>query len=199
MRRTVILLLFLASTAVISPALGQAASLSCKGGIISTGDRSLDVLAKCGPPDSKESHDEEVSEKLDETAKQKVFITVEEWTYNFGPTQLMRIIVLKNGVVADIRTGNYGYTKPAETAPRECSEQIISIGDSKTDVLAKCGAPALKNSHVEEFKEKTDDTERSVFVTVEEWTYNLGPNRLTRILTFRNSKLTDIKTGGYGY
>ncbi len=38
-----------------------------------------------------------------------------------------------------------------------------------------------------------------MFVTIEEWTYNLGPNRFLRILTFRNGVLANIKTGGYGY
>ncbi len=199
MRRTGIFLLFLASVTLIPSAGVFADTFSCGGGIISTGDRSMDVLAKCGQPDSKESHQEELSERLDDNTKQKIFVTVEEWTYNLGPTQFMRIIILKNGVVTNIRTGNYGYTKKAEPVQRDCSEQVLSIGDSKTDVLAKCGEPSFKDSHVEEFKERLDDRERKVFVTVEEWTYDLGPNRFVRILTFRNSKLADIRTGGYGY
>lgn len=198
MRRTGILLLFLASVALIPSAGVFADTLSCAGGIISTGDRSMDVLAKCGVPDSKESHQEELSERLDDNTKQKVFITVEEWTYDFGPTQFMRIVVLKNGVVANIRLGNYGYTQ-TEPVQRECSEQVVSVGDSKTDVLARCGEPSLKDSHVEEIREKLDGTEHKTFVTIEEWTYNLGPTRFVRILTFRNSTLANIKTGKYGY
>ena len=199
MRNTGIFLLFLTLASAVPCADVLAAALSCDGGIISTGDRSIDVLAKCGTPDSKESHQEEVSEQLDDNTKQKVFVTVEEWTYNFGPAKFMRIIVLKNGVVANIRLGNYGYTKQTEPVQRECSEQLVSVGDSKTDVLAKCGEPTLKDSHVEEIREKLGDAERKVFVTVEDWTYNLGPTRFVRILTFRNSKLANIKTGGYGY
>ena len=199
MRSTGIFLLFLALASAVPCADVLAAALSCDGGIISTGDRSIDVLAKCGAPDSKESHQEELGEQLDDNTKQKVFVTVEEWTYNFGPAKFMRIIVLKNGVVANIRLGNYGYTKQAEPVQRECSEQLVSVGDSKTDVLAKCGEPTLKDSHVDEIREKLGDTERKVFVTIEEWTYNLGPTRFVRILTFRNSKLADIKTGNYGY
>ncbi len=199
MRSTGTFLLFLMLASAVPGADVLAAAVSCEGGIISTGDRSIDVLAKCGPPDSKESHREELSERLDDHTKQKVFVTVEEWTYNFGPSRFMRIVVLKNGVVSDIRTGNYGYTNQPEPAARECSEQFVSIGDSKTDVLAKCGEPTLKGSHREETGERLDTTERTVFVTVEEWTYNPGPTRFVRILTFRNSRLTDIRTGNYGY
>ena len=198
MKTSVIFLLFLVMGAASCPD-GHAATLNCPGGIISAGDRSIDVLAKCGRPDSKESHREELSQMLGDNVKQKTSVTVEEWTYNFGPIQFMRIVVLKNGVVDDVRTGTYGYPAKTESAPRDCSGQIVSVGDSKFDVLAKCGEPTTKDTRVEEFKEKLDDTERKVFITVEEWTYNLGPNRLMRILTFRNSKLTDIRTGGYGY
>ncbi len=83
-------------------------SFSCTGGIVSTGDRSFDVLAKCGQPDFKDSHQEEVVQQFDDT-KRKVFITVEEWTYNLGPSQFIRIVVLKNGRIAEIKTGSYGY------------------------------------------------------------------------------------------
>jgi hypothetical protein len=199
MRRAGFSLVFLVCVTVAPCADVLAAAFSCRGGIISTGDRSIDVLAKCGDPDYKESHQEELSERLGDNTKQKTYVTVEEWTYDFGPSQFMRIVVLKNGIVTDIRTGNYGYPEQTEPAARECSEQIVSVGDSKADVLAKCGEPSLKDTHVEEFREKLDGATRTVFVTVEEWTYNLGPSRFVRILTFRNSKLSGIRTGNYGY
>ena len=200
MRKIGILLLFLFLSQTLSSSGARADSLSCRGGIISAGDRSIDVLAKCGEPASKESHQEVLGENLNDTTRQKIFITVDEWTYDFGPTQFMRIVVLKNGVVAAVRTGSYGYSRPQQPASRDCSEQIVSVGDAKFDVLARCGEPTTKDTHVEEFKERLDDnTERKVFVTVEEWTYNLGPTRFMRILTFRNGRLTNITTAGYGY
>ncbi len=177
------------------------ATLSCAGGIVSVGDSRIDLLAKCGEPDQTESHEEEISERLDQGARQKTFITVEDWTYNYGPSQFMRIVTLRNGKVAHIRTGNYGYSKgAAKPAERECSEQVVSRGDLTADVVAKCGNPSWKDVHQEEFKEHLDSgLDRKVMVTVEEWTYNLGPNRFVRILTFRNGKLVDIRTGNYGY
>ncbi len=199
MNKSVRLLFFLAALIVPCSAI-QAATLDCSGGIISVGDSRVDVLMKCGEPDAKESHDEELIDRLDDGARRKLFITVEEWTYNFGPTQFMRIVTLKNGKVASLRAGNYGYSKGATPGQRECSEQIVSVGDSKSDVLAKCGDPTWKDTKQEEEKQKLDSgLERNVFVTIEEWTYNLGSNRFVRILTFRNGKLVDIKSGGYGY
>jgi Protein of unknown function (DUF2845) len=178
----------------------SAASLDCSGGIISVGDSRADLLAKCGPPDSKESHYEELSSRPDQSVRQKLFVTVEEWTYDFGPSRFTRIVTLTNGKVADIRSGNYGYRKGAGPEQRECTEQAVSVGDSKSDVIAKCGEPTLRDTHEEEFAQRLENGEvRKTIAVVEEWTYNLGPNRFMRILTFRNSRLVDIRTGNYGY
>jgi hypothetical protein len=198
MNKTGRMLLFLAVLMVPCPTI-PAATLDCSGGIISEGDSRTDLLIKCGEPDAKESHQEELTERLDGT-KHKSYITVEEWTYNFGPTRLMRIVTMKNGKVAFIRAGNYGYTKGAEPGQRECSEQVLSVGDTKSDVLSRCGEPTWKDTRQEEVKQRLDSgVERKVFVTIDEWTYNLGPNRFLRILTFRNGKLAEIESGGYGY
>jgi hypothetical protein len=200
MKRTgmVISLFVLLSAVPFSGA--YSATLDCPGGIISAGDTRVDLLGKCGEPDSKEFHEEEISEQLDRGVRRKLFVNVEDWTYNFGPNQLQRIVTLKNGTVAHIRTGNYGFSKNAKPDQAECSEQIVSRGDSKSDVLAKCGEPSWKDTHEEELGEKLEGgVERRQLVKVEEWTYNLGTNRFVRILTFRNDRLFDIKTGGYGY
>jgi hypothetical protein len=112
MRKACVLPTLLVLTLTLPWLDAHADSFSCGGGIISTDDRSADVVAKCGNPDFRDSHQEEVIQRLDAVTKQKVYITVEEWTYNLGPNQFMRIVVLKNGRVAEIRTGNYGYIKP---------------------------------------------------------------------------------------
>ncbi len=39
-----------------------------------------------------------------------VEVLIEEWTYNFGPHKLMRIVRFENGLVAEIDHLGYGYT-----------------------------------------------------------------------------------------
>jgi hypothetical protein len=36
-------------------------------------------------------------------------VVIEEWTFNFGPQHLMRVVRLENGYVADVKTLGYGY------------------------------------------------------------------------------------------
>jgi hypothetical protein len=169
----------------------RADSLSCNGKIVSDGERAYDLVAKCGEPDSRETHQEDFG---DLKLPQRTSVTVEEWTYNFGPSDFVRIVTVKNGVITRIRTGRYGYEKTAEPK-RSCDEQVAHLGDTRTDIAARCGEPSWKDSHDEAITEG----ERTVYVTVEEWTYDLGRHRFVRILTFRNGKLTQMRSGDYGH
>lgn len=193
----IILIIFLSFGLFPSPA--NADSISCDEGVVSNGDGVVDLLMKCGQPAWKESHQEEITDRLTPDLKQRTYITVEQWTYNFGSQQLLRIVTIRNGVVTGIRTGNYGPSKEQEPVKPECGDRIISTGDTKGEVLAKCGEPFYRTSHDEELRERLDETRsRKVVVTVEEWTYNFGPQRFLRLITFRNGRVVDIRTGGYG-
>jgi hypothetical protein len=181
------------------PSPASADSISCDGGIVSDGDSVVDLLMKCGQPAWKESHQEEFTDRLAPGLKQRTYVTVEQWTYNFGPQQLLRIVTIKNSVVTGVKTGQYGPSKDRESIKPECGDRIISTGDTKGEVLAKCGEPFYRNSYDEELREQFDEIHsRRVVVTVEEWTYNFGPQRFLRIITFRNGKVVDVRTGQYG-
>ena len=200
MKKTVILFSCIMNLLVPPLAIVHGATLDCGSKTISVGDSRIDVLINCGEPDSKESHQEELMDTLDGSLKRKIIITVEEWTYNFGPSQFVRIVTLKNGTIADIRTGGYGTNTNNKPEAPEFSGRIVSPGDATSDVIAKWGEPAWKETRQEEFKEKLDNgLERKTIVTIEEWTYNFGPSRFMRILTFKNGKLVEIRTGDYGY
>jgi len=62
------------------------------------GDLTLDVLARCGDPFSRELR--QVGQRV-----------VEVWTYDFGPSELVRHLEFEGGRLARIKTGSYGYSK----------------------------------------------------------------------------------------
>jgi hypothetical protein len=88
-----------------------------------------------------------------------------------------------------------------------CGSKLVSEGDSRAEVMAKCGEPA------------DIVTQRSVYrrpmiwangrpyyigqdfmeVPVESWVYNLGPNKLMRRVRFEDGIVAHIETLGYGY
>src|SRR5512135_3047390 len=72
----------------------------------------------------------------------------------------------------------------------------------KVTFLQNAAQPTWKDIHEESLGKKLEaGIERRQFVKVEEGRCfdNLGSNRFIRILTFKNGRLTGIKTGGYGY
>jgi hypothetical protein len=90
------------------------------------------------------------------------------------------------------------------------STRFVFIGDTASEVLAKCGEP----SYVEKergpspffYRDPVDmgDEEYRWYVRQgdiigEVWKYNFGRGRLLYYLTFQSGELVRIETGGYGY
>jgi len=97
-----------------------------------------------------------------------------------------------------------------------CGSNLISVGDSKFQVLGKCGEPTAKEVVGDQvsggFASATRDrakgnrrpsqtrgtyTESSA--TLEAWTYNCGSSEFSYNLTFRGQDLIEIKNIGYGF
>ena len=96
-----------------------------------------------------------------------------------------------------------------------CGSYIVDVGSPRAEVRAKCGEPSDVFERTE--YRYVDDTLRQrivdgrvvteemlksgrvVPVLVEEWTYNFGPSRFVRYLTFENGRLKRVETGSYGY
>jgi hypothetical protein len=86
----------------------------CGTRIITRGDHESKLLQFCGEPASVQTR---VAQRgLVTRDRDYIYIPgfaeevwIEEWTYNFGPNQLMRLVRLENGFVADIKHLGYGY------------------------------------------------------------------------------------------
>jgi len=72
---------------------------------------------------------------------------------------------------------------------------LVATGDQIGEVAIKCDKPTLvarREEPSETFKGKVQ------YITVEEWTYNKGPNDFIYTLVFRNGLLAEVRSGGYG-
>ncbi len=67
-----------------------------------------------------------------------------------------------------------------------CGTSLVEVGDTKLQVLQKCGEPTFKELI------KTDG-----FI-VEKWYYDCGSVRFIQILTFSGGSLQILETGDYG-
>jgi hypothetical protein len=93
-------------------AAAPAYAFRCGSRIITRGDPAEKILRYCGEPDA-------VTTRLKErpyvmhsgVAVHGVLqeVVVEEWTYNLGPRLLMRVVLLEDGYVEEIKHLGYGY------------------------------------------------------------------------------------------
>ncbi len=91
----------------ISPQIGSAQSVTCKGTIINEGVTKAVVLAKCGTPTTGGNLTGAEKPAIGEVAPPSAGDEV--WTYNFGPSSLMQRIWFVDGVVTRVESLGYGH------------------------------------------------------------------------------------------
>jgi hypothetical protein len=88
--------------------------------------------------------------------------------------------------------GGAGGVAASEDSSYRCGQRLVVVGDHKIDVLGKCGAATLTDRWIEH-------EPAGALRTVDEWTYNRGPQQMIRVLLFVNGRLARIEVGDYGY
>lgn len=91
------------------------------------------------------------------------------------------------------------------------SGRIVSRGDHVVEVRNKCGDPdaVVQRTEKRRIKQKLVrwvagvaeeiSEEREVEVLVDEWTYDLGPQRFMRFVLFENGRVAGVRAGDYGH
>lgn len=195
MKRSLLLVaacLFLRS--LPSPALD---TLRCGSRLVSIDMTAAEVLAVCGDPSYRDVWAQPGGYGPGYLGN------VEEWTYNLGPGQLLRVLRFRQGRLLRIDTEGYGFY---DGARGDCAQGGITRGMSKYRLLALCGEPATKVADIVQAPvdryERVYDPRYSYrnreVVYREEWVYDFGANRLMRIVQLDNGRVSDIEFGGRG-
>jgi hypothetical protein len=102
-----------------------------------------------------------------------------------------------------------GFAGPVQAENLRCGNKLVSPGQTRLEVRAKCGEPGdvVQSTIVRSAEYARRDglrrafysVEESVVVSVEDWTYNLGPHRLMCRLRFVNGVLETVQTLSYGF
>lgn len=93
-------------------AAAPAHAFRCGSRIITRGDHAEKILQYCGEPVSVQTRLVQmpyVDERWVRYRGVVEEVVVEEWLYNRGPRQLMRLVRLENGFVAEVKSLGYGY------------------------------------------------------------------------------------------
>jgi len=87
-------------------------TMACGRGLVSPGDYMAELLPKCGEPAMKTQREERRLDRVREGVREKSVastVTIDEWTFNFGPQQFLHLVVIENGRVKRIESLGYGY------------------------------------------------------------------------------------------
>ncbi len=117
MNRNRIVIAALAASLLFAGAAG-ADSFRCGTRLVTDGDSMDKVEALCGPPTDVQRR--EVLQRPIRwyrgrpyyTSYEPVAIPVETWTYNLGPSKLMRRLKFEDGLLVDVETLGHGYHSP---------------------------------------------------------------------------------------
>lgn len=116
-------------------------------------------------------------------------------------------------LIAVLALASAGVTavREARADSLSCKDRILSTGDSAYQVRAVCGEPDAVTHRVEyrTIRQRVPvpcgggrcwtTVERQVEVPIEEWTYDFGRYRFIQYVTFEDSVLLSVRSGGYGY
>lgn len=175
----------------------NAYAFRCGNDLVKMGDNKITVVNKCGKPDWIDRWSEDIIDFPDSGFEHRVIRINERWVYNPGPRKFIRIITFNGSTVATLETGGHGFTPSLSKA--RCDFDIFAIGTNAGEVAARCGEPDAQDQRYVTLTQKIPGGRRQVSVTVDEWTFNLGPTQFIRVLTFRNNNLIKISTGEKGF
>lgn len=88
-----------------------------------------------------------------------------------------------------------------------CGRSLVVEGDNKYQVFRRCGEPDFKESRVDYrelrwrgsgLNQPGVETRQLTPVTIEQWTYDFGPNRFVEVVTFEDGRVINIRAMDYG-
>jgi hypothetical protein len=90
---------------IAQPAFGDDTHLRCKsGGLIAVGESKLEVVSKCGEPASKDTVERRIPGSVPTG-----YVTIEQWTYNFGPSDFIYMLEFQGSTLKTIKRGERGF------------------------------------------------------------------------------------------
>jgi len=171
------LILTVLLTLVAGPVLAKK-SLRCGGELVRLGDGQWQVERVCGEPDYRHRQDAVRIPSVGTIG------AVDEWYYNRGPQQLVRVLYFRDGDLDRIAEAGYGFSRGLSQG--NCSPYRFEKGLSKYQLLRICGEPAYRDT-------RWRLLERGGVQRVDEWVYEFGSNQYPRELEFVDGRLDTIE------
>ncbi|MEP7043880.1 MAG: DUF2845 domain-containing protein [Dokdonella sp.] len=182
MNRTALLVLILL---FVAP---SAHALRCGNRIVDKGAQDFQVRDRCGEPFWIDRYTNVDVIGAYGPLEQQRSVQFDVWYYNFGPRQLMRQMIFRDGVLLREETLGYG----VDEIGSDCNPNRDYAGLSVGELYARCGEPASRRSETDTIvRRPAPGLERWRDQRREDWVYDFGDNRFLRIV-----RLVDGRVNG---
>jgi hypothetical protein len=168
-----------------------AVAMRCGSRIVTEGTQDFQVRDRCGEPFYADTYF--ATEVLDARGPVAAYrdVQYDVWYYNFGPRNLMRRVVFRDGVVAREETLGYGGVAIGE----DCNPGRDSRGVSVGELVARCGEPASRRTSIDTIVHRpVPGYARYREQRREEWIYDFGESRFLRSFLLVDGRVEDIDT-----
>lgn len=200
--RRLCVLAMLLTAGILAAGPAVAGSLRCGSRLVDENALAAELLAACGEPSLRDQWSYQLPQG-------GYVADTEVWVYDLGPSQLLRLVKLRNGRIVEVETDGYGF--PAD-APRRCEPRALTEGLSKYRLLRRCGEPLTRRSEnvlrplynrPEIYRHNSDPyAYRNQYVTPayrEEWVYNFGARAAMRLVVLEDGWVTYVEQLDRGF
>lgn len=167
----------------------NALALRCGNRVIAAAAQDFQVRASCGEPfwTDRYTNIEVIGARGPLERQREVQLDV--WYYNFGPRQLMRALLFRDGILLREDTLGYGVAELGA----DCNPRSDYAGVSVGELVAHCGEPASRRSRSDALVHRPRpgielwrDQRR------EEWVYDFGDRHPARILRLVDGRVSGV-------
>jgi len=149
----------------------EAHALRCGDRLVTDGAQDFQVRDRCGAPFWTDRYSTIEVVGRDGPLERQREIPFDVWYYNFGPRQLMRKLVFRDGVLVREETLGYGVNEIGD----DCNPQRLFERLSVGELVARCGEPVsrrMRNDAV--VRRPAPGIEQWRDQRREDWVYDFG-------------------------
>ena len=174
---------------VLALAAPDAVAMRCGTRLVSDGDQDFQVRERCGEPFWTDAYSNVEVIGAYGPLEQQSSVQFDVWYYNFGPHQLMRRLVFRDGRL--LREDALGYG--VDAIGDDCNPRRLLDGLSAGELIARCGEPASRRNRVDTIvRRPLPGIEQWRDQRREEWIYDFGDRRFLRSVRLVDGRVTGV-------
>lgn len=183
MNRSVLLLLLL-----VAP---SAFAMRCGNAIVTEGMRDFQLRQRCGEPFWTDRYSNVDIVGANGPLERQRSVQYDVLYYNFGPRQLMRRFLFRDGELMSEETLGYG----VDQLGNDCNPRRDYRGFTSGELYASCGEPVSRRIDNDTLvRRPAPGVERWRDVRREEWIYDMGEARSMRVLRLVDGRVERTDT-----